>query len=92
MVTRKEFVRQVSAKTNFTQNDIQKVLDAARSVLIENVRVLEHVKVFDGLSFEGYKSAPRTMKSPFDGSIIEVPEKVRMKMKVGKTFKEAIEE
>lgn len=92
MITRKDFARQVSAKTGFTIKDIETVMAAQREAIVEGVRNKETVKAFDGIWFQGVDVPARTVKAPSTGEMVDVPAKIKARAKFGTSFKADINE
>ena len=90
MITKKDFLRKVSAETGFTMKDIDTVLEASKQVIVETVKNHDVCKAFDGIWFEGFATEPRTGRNPKSGEPIDIPAKTRCKVKFCKSFKDAI--
>lgn len=85
-----EFYKAVAEKTGMTQKDTKIVFEAAQEILFETVKAEEEVKMFDGVTFSrAYKEA-RTSRNPRTGENINVPAKYVPKVKIGKSFKDAV--
>ena len=91
-MTKNEMLRALAQKTGFTKVDVTKVIDALEEIMIEQFRQHEEVKLFKGFAFEGFLTEPTQRRNPQTGEKIMVPPHTKVKLKVGKYIKEAINE
>lgn len=92
MITKKDFLRKLSAETGYTQKDIEAVLNGVRTVLVDVAKNLDKVRLFDGVTVEGREVPERAGRNPQTGEEITIPAKTRMVFKVGTTVKRDINE
>ena len=91
-MTKNEMLRALAQKTGFTKIDVTKVIDALEDVMIEQFQQHEEVKLFKGFAFESYLTEPVMRRNPRTGESVMVPPRTKVKLKVGKHMKEAINE
>lgn len=89
-INNKDFIRQISKKTGYTQNDIKAVINAVSDIVIDNLSDGNATTVFTGLIIEPRDVAATDKRNPRDGSVIHVPAHKAPKAKFGAKIKEAI--
>lgn len=89
-MTRKDFIREVAAITGVTQGNIQEILEACRKVTVKAVQKEDEIKLLNGVTIYGKKIEPHTARNPVTGGTIEVPARIRAKVRFAPSFKEDI--
>lgn len=89
-INNKDFVKQISKKTGYTQSDIKAVISAASNIIIDNLVDGNSTVLFTGLTIEPRDVAATDKRNPRDGSVIHIPAHKAPKAKFGVRFKEAI--
>ena len=77
-MTKVEFIAKAAEKTDLSQKDVSKALDAIETTLLEDVfAVEESVRLKIG-TFSGYtkETSARVGRNPKDGSVVNIPAKV----------------
>lgn len=90
MINYKDFIKQISKATGYSQKNIQEVLDNAESVLIENIKNDEEVKILKTISIVPTQKGEKEARNPFTGETIVVPAKRTIKAKISKNLKEIV--
>lgn len=90
MVTVKDFIREISRATSFTQSDITTVMEAAESILIDKIKNGEEVKMFRSVRFIPELRKAHTARIPQTGQVIDVPEMTVPRAKFSKSFREFV--
>ena len=85
----KNFVREISKSTGFTQKDVQTVIDAGIDV-IKNTVANEEISLVGFGKFITSDRAERVMRNPATGGQVTVPAKKSLKFKPAKAFKDAV--
>lgn len=89
MVNHKEFIKQISKKTGYSQKSISEVLACAEETLIEDIKAGEEVKVLKLVSFAPY-FREETNVIGFDGKKTVVPERRSIKVKISDNLRKII--
>jgi DNA-binding protein HU-beta len=92
MVSKKEIYVEVAQRTGITQKDAKVILDTMEDVVVEKMKQLEDVKVFNGVILSGVVKAAHEGRNPQTGEAIHIPEKVVPKAKFGAPIKTALNE
>lgn len=87
MVNNQDFIRSVAKTTGYTMKDIEIVIKAMPEVIANALKEDDTVKVFPGITFKAKTVAAHEQKSPFDGTIVNVPEKRQAKVTFSESFK-----
>ena len=90
MVNYKDFIKQVSKATGYSQKNIQEVLDNAESVLIENLKNDEETKILKTVSIVPTIKEEKEGRNPFTGEKMMIPSRRSIKAKFSKTLKEIV--
>lgn len=95
MMNKKELVKAIADKVDFTQKDVKTVMDALQEVVIDVLQGSDGedgVKIMDGVTLSKTFRQPREARNPRTGEIISVDGKYAPKCKFGKLIREAINE
>ena len=87
MMNVKEFVREISKETEFSQKDISTVLEAAESIMIDAVVNNDGVKIFKSLSVVPTTRKERVAISPTTKESVVIPARKTPKAKFSQNFK-----
>lgn len=90
MVNYKDFIKQVSKATGYSQKNIQEVLDNVESVLIENLKNDEETKILKTVSVVPTIKNEKEGRNPFTGEKMTIPARRSIKAKFSKTLKEIV--
>ena len=90
MINYKDFIKQVSKATGYSQKNIQEVLDNAESVLIENLKNDEETKILKTVSVVPTIKNEKEGRNPFTGEKMTIPARRSIKAKFSKTLKEIV--
>ena len=85
-----ELVSAIAEKTGQSQSSVGDVLSAFESVVTSEVAGGNKVQIPGFLSFEKAERAARTGRNPATGAEIQIPAASVPKVKVGKSFKDAV--
>ena len=85
-----ELVSAIAEKTGQSQSDVGAVLGAFESVVMSAVAGGDKVQIPGFLSFEKADRAARTGRNPATGEEMQIPAATVPKVKVGKSFKDAV--
>jgi DNA-binding protein HU-beta len=85
-----ELVSAIAEKTGQTQSAVGDVLSALESVVTSTVAGGGKVQLPGFLTFERAERAARTGRNPATGAEIQIPAATVPKVKVGKSFKDAV--
>lgn len=87
MMNVKEFVREISQQTGFSQKDISTVLEVAEGVMIDAVANKDGVKIFKSLSVVPTTRKERVAISPTTKESVVIPARTAPKAKFSQNFK-----
>lgn len=90
IVSRKEFLRELSRRSGYSQIDLRRMIEVYGEVITEYVKDCKKVKLFDGLSVEGVKRKARNGHNPVTHEDMIVPEHISARVCMSETFKEKI--
>lgn len=90
MINYKDFIKQISKVTGYSQKNIQEVLDNAESVLIENLKNDEETKILKTVSIVPTIKNEKEGRNPFTGEKMTIPTRRSIKAKFSKTLKEIV--
>ena len=90
MINYKDFIKQISKVTGYSQKNIQEVLDNAESVLIENLKNDEETKILKTVSIVPTIKNEKEGRNPFTGEKMTIPARRSIKAKFSKTLKEIV--
>ena len=90
MINYKDFIKQISKTTGYSQKNIQEILDNAEAVLIENLKNDEEVKILKTISIVPSQREEKEMRNPYSGEKIMVPAKRTIKAKISQTLKDIV--
>ena len=85
-----ELVSAIAEKTGQSQSQVGDVLSAFESVVTSTVAGGDKVQIPGFLSFEKADRAARTGRNPATGEEMQIPAATVPKVKVGKSFKDAV--
>jgi DNA-binding protein HU-beta len=85
-----ELVSAVAEKTGQSQSSVGEVLSAFESVVTAAVVGGDKVQIPGFLTFEKAERAARTGRNPATGEEMQIPASTVPKVKVGKSFKDAV--
>ena len=85
-----ELVSAIAEKTGQSQSVVGDVLGAFESVVTSQVASGSKVQIPGFLSFEKAERAARTGRNPSTGEEMQIPAATVPKVKVGKSFKDAV--
>ena len=88
-MNRTELIKNLAAKTGYTQKDVKAVMDALQEVVFTTIKN-EEVKIIDGLTATAVFKEAHEARSPLTGGTVQVPSKYVPKMKIGKALKDAV--
>ena len=91
-MNKQELVRTMAEKSELTQGDVKKVLEAFQETVLEALQAGDKVQLVGFGSFEVVETAERKARNPQTGEEITVPAGVRPKFKFSKNAKEFIKE
>lgn len=80
----------IAEKAEITKKDAEKALKAFQEAVTEELVAGGKVQLIGFLSLECADVAERECRNPKDGTTVIVPEHKKVKVKVGKSFKEAV--
>lgn len=90
MVNYKDFIKKIAKETGYSQANIGEVLDTAHSVMIDELKKDETVKIFKTISIVPTLKEERETRNPFTGGRVMVPAKRTIKAKIAKSLKEIV--
>ena len=90
MVNYKDFIRQVSKATGYSQKDVQEVLDNAEAILIENLKNDEEVKILRTISIVPTMRGEQEARNPYSGEKMMLPERRTIRAKISKSLKDLV--
>lgn len=85
-----ELVAKMSEKASLTKKDADAALVAFQEAVTEELVAGGKVQLVGFLSLECADVPERECRNPKDGTTVTVPEHKKVKVKVGKSFKEAV--
>ena len=85
-----ELVSAIAEKSGQTQSTVGEMLSAFESVVTSAVVGGDKVQIPGFLSFEKSERAARTGRNPATGEEMQIPASTVPKVKVGKSFKDAV--
>jgi DNA-binding protein HU-beta len=85
-----ELVNAIAQKTGQTASAVGEVLTAFEGVVTQAVASGEKVQLPGFLTFEQSQRAARTGRNPATGAEIQIPAATVPKVKIGKSFKDAV--
>lgn len=83
------FVTDIHDLTGYTKSEIRLFLDAMKQVIIKHARRGESIQLFEGLNIHSDIIPEHDIRLP-DGSVVTVPERPKVNVRIGPCFKEAI--
>jgi DNA-binding protein HU-beta len=89
-VNRSELVERIANDTSLTRTDVTAVLASFEGVIVDAVKGGDKVQLAGFLTFERGQRAARTARNPRTGETLNVPAAVVPKVKIGKSFKDAV--
>ena len=90
MINYKDFIKQISKTTGYSQKNIQEILDNAEAVLIDDLKNDEEVKILKTISIVPSQREEKEMRNPYNGEKIMVPAKRTIKAKISQTLKDIV--
>lgn len=91
-MTKYELVKAVASRTKLSQEVCGKVIDEFLAEMKECLLNGEKLIIANMFSLEPYTSAGRTIKNVNTGKVEQVPDKVKLKLKVSRSFKSELNE
>jgi DNA-binding protein HU-beta len=85
-----ELVSAIAEKSGQSQSTVSDVLSAFEAVVTSTVAGGDKVQIPGFLSFEKSERAARTGRNPSTGEEMQIPAATVPKVKVGKSFKDAV--
>lgn len=85
-----EFVSELAKRTDLSVNKTNEVLKEVETIIKEELQRDGEVNLTGFMSFKTGMRAARTGRNPQTGETINIPEAKVVKIKAGKTLKEAI--
>lgn len=85
-----ELVKVMATKSELTQKDVQKVLDAFFETIVETLKTGEKVQLVGIGSFEARQRSARKGRNPQTGEEIEIPARTDLVFRAGKQLKDAL--
>ena len=89
-MNKKEFVKAIAEKTDFTQKDVKVVLDGFEGVVTDALAGGDDIKLTGFGTYSTVSRAARTGRNPQTGEVIEIPASRAVKFKAGKALKTAV--
>ncbi len=89
-MTKAELITAISHKTNYTKSVVTDILNGLNDVAVEALRKDETISLLQLGKLVPVTKAPRSGRSPKDGSPIEIAGFKTAKLKVGKELKDAL--
>lgn len=89
-MNRSELVERIANDTSLTRTDVTAVLSAFEGVVVDAVKGGDKVQLAGFLTFERGERAARTARNPRTGETLAVPAALVPKVKIGKSFKDAV--
>ena len=89
-MNKSELVSAIAEKTGQTASTVNDVLGAFEAVITSAVAGGDKVQLPGFLSFEKAERAARTGRNPSTGEEMQIPASTVPKVKVGKSFKDAV--
>ena len=90
MVNRKDLYKEVAVRSGFASTNVNEVLNILNDVLVEHLKNLEEVRLFDGVTFVPSHVEEKIKYVPLVGEDRTIPEHTRVKVKISKTFVDKI--
>ena len=85
-----EMIKEIAAKTGFTQKDIKSVMESIQAVTFNTLAKGDEVKLMDGVTLSTVHKDARTARNPRTGETVMVDAKNAVSCKFGKKIKEAL--
>ena len=89
-MNKSELVDKIAQDTNVSKTDVAAVLGSFADSIMAAVKGGDKVTLPGFLTFESSRRAARTARNPRTGEPINIPAATVPKVKVGKTFKDAV--
>lgn len=89
-MNKKELVREIGAKTGFSQKDVTEVIDTMLDTITEVLKEDKEVNLTGFGKFVSQKRDAREARNPRTGEVVSVGATRVPKFKAGKAFKEAV--
>lgn len=88
-MTKAELIKEIATKTGFTQKDVKVVMETMGEIVFNTLPV-DEVKVMDGVTLYSEEVAARVARNPRTGENVDVPAHKKVKCKLGKAIKDAV--
>ena len=85
-----EMIKEIAAKTGFTQKDIKSVMESIQAVTFNTLAKGDEVKLMDGVTLSTVHKDARMARNPRTGETVMVDAKNAVRCKFGKQIKEAV--
>lgn len=79
-MVKKDFARILSAKSGYTIKDCDAILGSLRSAIVEMCKE-ENEVTLGGIKIQSYVSEPKVGRDPRTGESIQIPSKMRVKVR-----------
>ncbi len=89
-MNKSELIDKLAADTDLSKTDVGAVLSAFEETIVSSVKAGEKIQMPGFLTFEKGHRAARTGKNPQTGEPLQIPAADVPKVKVGKSFKDAV--
>ena len=89
-MNKRKLISQIAANCNMKQKEVSNCLDAIAKTIQDALVAGETVKVMKLGSFKAVETKARTVKSPQDGSLIQIAAGVRARFKAGSDLLSAL--
>lgn len=89
-MNKKELIKEIGAKTGYTQKDITEVVECMLSVITDSLNKGDDVNLTGFGKFYVQERAAREARNPRTGETVSVGASKAPKFKAGKAFKDAI--
>ncbi len=92
MANKKSIIKEISRKTEITQNDVQKVLETFTELLIDEIKNCDTVKLLNIGTITKTKIFPKNQFSPIDGSTLNTKSYYRITFSASSTLRNCLKE
>ena len=87
-ISNREFIKQVSEETGFSQNDIKEVMASVRNNVIKNLENKKGTRIFNGLTVLPVFKPGRTAHNYLQDTDYVLPDRYIVKAKIGTVLKD----
>jgi DNA-binding protein HU-beta len=89
-VNKNELVAKMAELTGHTKADANRALDAYMQAVMETVASGDSVRLVGFMTFETANKPAHEGRHPKTGAVIKIPASIKIKVKVGKVFKDLV--